>query len=232
MDLSEPERDLSDMSFDFVDVNPALSGMAAAAESLGGTCVGVLGIGMREKVAYEEFHGRGATQPPKGSCALVVAELPFSAFAAAEKADPAVLEHIKTARSVRGVKAVLFRIPWKRAARVHVHPSEFEESVERVFEQKAWHVTTSVSDDRNDLFVAAVARDAWNGGEPLPAVYSTASFTDVLNPQKTLSSKGYPANLALHYADYDHRIVMEAVSVYNAKRALAQVIGSIGAKPV
>lgn len=216
-------------TFDFVDINPGMSGMAFAAEAEGGVCVGVLRVKPTALASYEAFFGRGSAEPPTVHGELVLVGLPFSMFAHSDSGDPAVTELISLAhRASKGVSAVLFRVSWSSARRLGVDPDEYRSTIEGVFDAKKWDVTSAVSDDENDLFIAAVERGKWNGKEALPATYPGGrEVPRHSNPQEILVGHGYPENFALHNAAVDRKLVEGIVIVDNARAAIAGTIGSV-----
>ncbi len=216
-------------SFDFVDINPGLSGLAFAAEAEGGVCVGVLRLKPAEKAAYEAFFGRMASSPPEVGSDLVLVQLPFSMFVRSERCDPAVSDLIVEAHRIsRTAKAVLFRAPWNAAQRMGVEAEEYRTAVQAEFPAARWDVSSAVSDDLNDMFICAVSRKNRNGFEPLPTAFRPVpSPVKRENPQDTLVSMGYPAQFALRYADVENRVVDGITNVENARAAISSVLAAI-----
>ena len=216
-------------TFDFVDVNPGMSGMAFAAEAEGGVCVGVARIRPSQVSAYEDFFGRGSSAAPVTGCEVVLADLPFSMFVRAHKGDPAVTELVvEAARLARTASAAVFRVSWSAAGRMGVETDEYRSAVEHVFEGSKWEVRTAVSADRNDMFVFALSRVRWNGREPLPTASASAvSHLKRSNPQEILLSLGYPENFALRNAGSDSKLLEGIVDVGNARAAIVGALGSV-----
>lgn len=215
-------------AFDFVSVNPSLSGLVVATEELGGACVGVLGIPEEQRGAYEAFHGSGASMPPDGDAKprVAVVELPFSAF---PTQDPAVSETTGEAARVKSVRAVLFRAPWQRAARIGLDPAEYAAAVSARFPADRWQVSSHVSDDRSDLFLSALRVRNLVGPPP------TVDFPAAVTPTGDCAlavflAKGYPVNLAAflvrNHANAAMTLARGAVDLRNADRALRALLAS------
>lgn len=222
------------VAFDFVDINPGMSGMAFAAEAEGGTCVGVLSIPETEKAAYEAFHGRGSAEGPSHGSRLILASLPFSMFAEGKAGDPAVSHPIRAAAKAAHVKApapkiAIFRVPWRLAARIGVDPAEYVAAVSEGFSDERWAVTSWVSPDGADLFVTALARKYWNGNEPL-SIEKAASgpvLAEIGRPQEMLLALGYPSNFALHNASVSPKLIEGIVVVHNARAAVSGALKAV-----
>jgi hypothetical protein len=223
--MADPDNE----SFDFVDINPGMSGLAFAAEAVGGVCIGVHCVKVGSIEAYEDFFGRGSARPPETHGKLVLVNLPFSMFTSAASGDPAVSELISLAvKSSKGVPAVLFRVSWLAAERLGVDPEEYRATIEQAFGSDNWEVASVVSDDGNDLFVAVIARKRWNGDVPLPSSFpASLKPPKRSNPQEILLGFGYPENFALRNADVDRKLLEGIVSVNNARAAVAGTIGSV-----
>jgi hypothetical protein len=221
--------DSANRTFDFVDINPGMSGLAFAAEAEGGVCVGVHRVKSNALAAYEAFFGRGSAEPPSVHGELVLVSLPFSMFVNRDRVDPAVFDLISLAyRCSQGVSAVLFRVPWSSARRLEIDPDEYRSAIEEVFNASKWVITTAVSDDKNDLFIATIAKSKWNGNDALPATYpGGGKIARQSNPQEILIKQGYPVNFALHNAEVDRKLLDGIVIVDNARAAIAGMIGSV-----
>lgn len=152
-------------AFSFVSLNPSVRGLEIAAHREGGACVLEHEVG---PVGDRPFRGPAGKRRSDTKGDIVVAALPFSMFVRAEGCDPGVMDVIEQARAAAG-SAVLFRVPWLRAARLGVAVDEYSEAVSAVFEDQRWHVSTAVTDELRDMFICAVLRRKWNGTEPLPA---------------------------------------------------------------
>jgi len=228
---------LAEGSFDFVEVNPRLSGLAFAAEEAGGVRVGVTGLPPAERAAYEAYFGRGAAEPAADGCDIVLAELPFSMFVAQGSVDPAVSDTVRDALLVamsggtRGqprAAAMLLRAPWADARRLGVEAEGYRAAVEAAVGTKSWTVSSAVTDDGNDLFVAAVSLRFWNGREPLPAVYPRRAFVPLdRNPQEIVRHMGYPAKFALRYAGASPTLVYGITDVGNARMAVDGLLAAV-----
>lgn len=223
-------------SFDFVDINPGLSGMAFAAEAEGGVCVGVIGVKPRDFTMYEEFFGRGAAAAPITTADIVLVSLPFSMFVRTQNCDPAVSDLIDEAHSIseeariiaKKSTPVLFRVSWAAARRMHIEAEEYRSAVAVRFDSRKWEVTSAVSDDGNDMFVCAIPRPRWTGQDPLPSTFPVAARArSGLNPQESLVSMGYPEKFALRHADVASNLVEGAVVISNARAAIVGALGSV-----
>jgi len=215
-------------TFDFVDVNPGLSGLHFAAEAEGGECVGVLAIKPLEIAAFEAFHGRGSAAGPEEPCDLVLTCLPFSLFARGKGCDPAVSDLVKVARQVKGAVASLFCVPWKKAFALGVSVDDFVSAVEAHYAADRWHVSSAVTDGHDALYICAVDRKKWNGRDTLPSIWPKTLVPANGNPQEMMAAFGYPANFALQSGATAHKIEAGIVVVHNARAAVAGVVGAIG----
>lgn len=214
--------------FNFVDVNPEMSGLAFAAEAEGGICIGVFGVKPKARESYESYFGRGSLEPPLTPCDMVLVGLPFSMFVRPENGDPAVTELIKTAfTAAKGASAILFRTPWSSAARLGVDQEEYRSTVEGILGTKKWAVAASASRDGHDLFICGVARKKWNEwSHPLPA-FPYAQKATKSTPREILLEYGYPESFALQNADVDPKLVEGIVDVRNARLAISEILKAI-----
>lgn len=210
--------------FEFVDVNPGVPGLSFAARAEGGTCLGVVGGKSSDRERHAEFFPSDSQVQPGARCDFVFATLPFSMFAYCDGGDPAVNEPISIAsRTAKKASAILFRVSWAAAQRLGVDPDEYRAAIEGKLGSKSWEVTSAVSDDRNDLFVAAVARKKWNGQEALPMSFPVGAEPESRNSDEILLALGYPEDFAAKYAGTDRKAVAGIVNIDNARTAISAV---------
>jgi hypothetical protein len=214
--------------FDFVDVNPGVPGLAFAARAEGGACLGVFGGKTRDREQHAEFFPADGHWQPGIRADLVTANLPFSMFAYCDSGDPAVNEPISVAaNAAKKASAILFRVSWAAAQRLGVDPDEYRSAIEGNLGSKHWEVTSAVSDDRNDLFVAAIARKKWNGKEALPMLFPNEGKSVGNETGEILLALGYPGDFATTHADADRKPFEGIVNVSNARTAISAVIAAI-----
>lgn len=215
---------VSASTFEFVDINPRVPGLSIAAEAEGGICLGIVGGKSSDHESHEELYPTNGDVRSGMRCDFVFASLPFSMFAYCEGGDPAVNEPISiAAKMAKKASAVLFRVSWVAAQRLGVDPDEYRAVVESKFGSKSWEVTTAVSDDRNDLFIAAVARKKWNGREPLPMSFPGGVAPASSTGDEILIALGYPQDFAVKYAGTDRQVVAGIVNIDNARTAISAV---------
>lgn len=219
---------VSASTFEFVDVNPGVPGMSFAARVEGGTCLGVVGGKSRDRDRHAEFFPSVGEWQPGTRCDFVFASLPFSMFAYCDGGDPAVNEPISiAAKTAKKASAILFRVSWAAAQRLGVDPDEYRAAIEGKLGAKSWEVTSAVSDDRNDLFISAVARKRWNGQEALPMSFPVGAESASRNADEILLAGGYPEDFAQKYAGADRKAVEGIVNVDNARTAISAVKAAI-----
>ncbi|MCZ7861731.1 hypothetical protein O9X98_10105 [Agrobacterium salinitolerans] len=213
---------VSASTFEFVDVNPGIPGLSFAARSEGGACIGVVGGKSADRDRHAEFFPSGGEAGAR--CDFVFATLPFSMFAYCDGGDPAVNEPISiAAKTAKKASAILFRVSWAAAQRLGVDPDEYRAAIEGKLGSKSWEVTSAVSDDRNDLFVAAVARKKWNGREALPMSFPAVAEPESRNGDEILIALGYPEDFAAKFAGTDRKAVAGIVNIDNARTAISAV---------
>ncbi|MBY3151055.1 hypothetical protein HFO56_01350 [Rhizobium laguerreae] len=216
-------------TFDFVDINPGVPGMAFAAKAEGGGCREVIGIKPETREHYEALFAPSRDVQQANRCDLVVVGLPFSMFAYCDGGDPAVSEPVAiAAKAAKKSSAILFRVPWVQARRLRVDADEYRSAIEGWLGAKAWDVTSAVSDDGNDLFVAAVARKKWNGREALPMSFPSRARSSVPSDAAAfMLARGYPQDFVSRYAGLSQKLVDGIVDIANARTAVSSVKAAI-----
>jgi hypothetical protein len=216
-------------TFDFVDIHPGVPGMAFAAQAEGGGCREVIGIKPDARENYVSFFSPTGEDQQHGRCDIVLVGLPFSMFAYCDGGDPAVSEPIAVAaKAAKKSSAILFRVPWGASRRLGVDADEYRSAIEGTLGAKAWEVTSAVSDCGNDLFVAAVARKKWNGGEALPMAFPNSASSSVSSDAASvLLERGYPQEFASRYAGKSRKLVDGLVDIANARTAVSSVKAAI-----
>lgn len=110
--------------FHFYQINPGISGMGFGAERAGGRTVGAELVSPKAKAAYGSFHGSDSIGEPESAPDLVLANIPFSAFASLGNGDPETEEILKAAaKRAKTAQAALFRVEWTTGERMGLDAS-------------------------------------------------------------------------------------------------------------
>lgn len=190
--------------FMFYEVNPGSGAVGYAAAYVGGWSNGAeMADGLAREV-QKGHHGSDIVGEPHGAYQVVLATLPFSAFATKGAGDPSVNEVLAVAaRRASRARAVLFRIDWSAGHRMKLDHKAWERLVEKAL--PGFAVQSAVASNENfvpmkghELFVAA-ARDFRSdfrlvGTKASPLAAEECIF-DNLHPERLAVSLGLKGNV-------------------------------------